>query len=64
MIKTPIIWNVTNKCPYSCSFCCLDANSSTRDLSLEGKLAVVENIDILNVSLDVSGGEPLMSDEN
>jgi MoaA/NifB/PqqE/SkfB family radical SAM enzyme len=64
MIKTPIIWNVTNKCPYSCSFCCLDANSPTRDLSLEGKLAVVENIDILNVSLDVSGGEPLMSDEN
>jgi MoaA/NifB/PqqE/SkfB family radical SAM enzyme len=64
MIKTPIIWNLTNKCPYSCSFCCLDANSPTKDLSLEEKLAVIENIDILNVSLDISGGEPLMSDEN
>lgn len=64
MIKTPIIWNVTNKCPYSCSFCCLDANSPTKDLSLEEKLAVVENIDVLNVSLDISGGEPLMFDEN
>ena len=64
MIKTPIIWNVTNKCPYSCSFCCLDANSPTKDLTLEKKLAVVENIDVLNVSLDISGGEPLMFDEN
>ncbi len=55
---------MTNKCLYSCYFCCLDANSPTKDLSLGEKLAVIENIDILNVSLDISGGEPLMSDEN
>lgn len=64
MIKTPVIWNITNKCPYSCSFCCLDANSPTKDISLEEKLAVIENIDVLNVSLDISGGDPLMFDEN
>jgi MoaA/NifB/PqqE/SkfB family radical SAM enzyme len=64
MIKTPVIWNITNKCPYSCSFCCLDANSSTGDLSLEQKLKVIENLDVQNINLDISGGEPLMFDEN
>lgn len=64
MIKTPIIWNVTNKCPYLCSFCCLDANSSTKDLSLEQKLKIIENIDVQNITLDISGGEPLMFEEN
>mgnify|MGYP001460090584 CR=1 FL=1 len=47
MIQTPIIWNITNKCPYTCSFCCLDANSSTKDLSLEDKLKVT-NKSLLN----------------
>jgi len=64
MIKTPVIWNITNRCPYSCSFCCVDANSSIEDLSLEQKLKVVENIDVQNITIDISGGEPLMFEEN
>ncbi len=60
----PIIWNVTNKCPYSCSFCCLDANSSIGDLSLEDKLKVIENLDSETIRIDFSGGEPLIDLEN
>ncbi len=64
MIQTPIIWNVTNKCPYTCSFCCLDANSSIGDLSLEDKLKVIENLDSETIRIDFSGGEPLVDSEN
>jgi len=64
MIQTPIIWNITNKCPYTCSFCCLDANSSTKDLSLEDKLKVIENLDSKSIKIDFSGGEPLWNLEN
>ena len=64
MIQTPIIWNVTNKCPYTCSFCCLDANSSTKDISLEDKLKIIENLDSETIKIDFSGGEPLMDLEN
>jgi len=64
MINTPIIWNITNKCYYSCSFCCLDANSSPKDLSLEDKLRIVENLDSEDIKVDVSGGDPLNDAEN
>lgn len=64
MIKTPVIWNVTNECHYSCSFCCIDANSSTNDLPLEQKLRIVDNLDVQNITLDISGGDPLVSGEN
>jgi len=64
MIQTSIIWNVTNKCPYSCSFCCLNANSSIEDIVLEDKLKIVENLDSDTIKIDFSGGEPLMDLEN
>jgi MoaA/NifB/PqqE/SkfB family radical SAM enzyme len=64
MIQTPIIWNITNKCPYTCSFCCLDANSSTKDLSLEDKLKVIEKLYSKSIKIDFSGGEPLWNLEN
>ncbi len=63
-MQTPIIWNITNKCPYSCSFCCLDANSSVQDISLEDKLKIVRNLDSDSILIDVSGGEPLIDREN
>lgn len=63
-MQTPIIWNITNKCPYSCSFCCLDANSAVQDISLENKLKIVKNLDSNSIRIDVSGGEPLMDMEN
>lgn len=64
MIQTPIIWNVTNNCPYSCSFCCIDANSFAKDISLEDKLKVIENLDSETIKIDFSGGEPLRDLEN
>jgi len=64
MIETPIIWNITNKCPYDCSFCCLDANSPVQDISLEDKLKIVRNLDSDSIRIDVSGGEPLIDEEN
>lgn len=64
MIETPIIWNVTNKCYYSCSICCLDANSSVKDATLEDKLKIIDNLDSTSLRVDISGGEPLMDDEN
>lgn len=63
MIETPLIWNITNKCPYSCSFCCLDANSSIKDASLKDKLKIIENLDSPYLKIDVSGGEPLIDKE-
>lgn len=64
MMQTPIIWNITNKCPYSCSFCCLNANSSVKDISLEDKLKIVKNLDSNTIKIDFSGGEPLIDLEN
>lgn len=64
MIKIPIIWNITNKCPYACSFCCLDANNTSKDLNLEGKLKIINNLDSDAIKIDFSGGEPLISNEN
>jgi len=63
MIEIPIIWNITNKCPYDCSFCCLSANSDVQDISLEDKLKIVRNLDSKSIRID-SGGEPLINKEN
>ncbi|MCK5149413.1 radical SAM protein [Candidatus Pacearchaeota archaeon] len=62
--RTPMIWNITNKCLYSCSFCCLGANSSREDISLEDKLKIVKNLDSDTIEIDVSGGDPLIDLEN
>jgi len=64
MIKTPLIWNITNKCFYSCSFCCVNANSSNKDISFDDKLKIIENLDSKTITIDVSGGEPLIDLEN
>ncbi|MDP1729433.1 MAG: radical SAM protein [archaeon] len=64
MIKTRLIWNITNKCPYDCSFCCVNANSKQEELSLEAKLSIVDNLDLEDIKIDISGGEPLLNPEN
>jgi len=64
-MKTPIIWNITNKCPYHCSICCISANNnSSKDLSLEEKLKIITNLDSSSIKIDLSGGDPLYEDEN
>ncbi len=42
----------------------MDANNSSKDLSLEGKLKVIDNLDSDSIKIDFSGGEPLMASEN
>ena len=44
--------------------CCVTANNSQDDLSLEEKLAIVENLDSDSIKIDVSGGDPLIEAEN
>lgn len=60
-----IIWNITNKCPWDCAFCVMDAsfNCERAELALEQKLAVIKNIDIKNCKIDTSGGEVLFNKE-
>lgn len=67
MEKLSIIWNITYRCPWNCSFCVMDAGSCStskkKELSLDEKLKIIRNIDIPNVKVDLSGGE-VMLDKN
>lgn len=61
--KLSVIWNVTYKCPWKCSFCVMDAGCSAskkNELSLEEKLQICRNIDLQNVKVDLSGGEVML----
>ncbi len=81
MQKIPLIWNITQACPWNCSFCCINAyylqlssesleselekiKKKKIELSLEDKLRIVDNLDMQNFDIDVSGGEPLLFNEN
>lgn len=66
MEKLSIIWNVTYKCPWNCKFCVMDAgnNCSKKELSLEEKLRICENIDVPNVRIDLSGGEVMLDKDS
>ena len=59
MTKISIIWNVTARCPWNCAFCVMDAGKDCKrkELTLDEKKAVCQNIDIPNVRIDLSGGE-------
>lgn len=64
MIKPTVIWNITNKCPYTCSFCCVSANEMISPLSLKEKLKIVDNLDYDLIRFDLSGGDPLIEEDN
>lgn len=81
MQKIPLIWNITQACPWNCSFCCINAyylplssesleteleetKRKKIELSLEDKLNIVDNLDMQSFDIDVSGGEPLLFNEN
>ena len=61
-----VIWNVTNKCPWQCKFCIMDAgmDCSKKELVMKEKLKICENIDIKNVRIDFSGGEFMLEKDN
>ena len=59
------IWNLTNICPWSCSFCCMSAvkaekiNYQSNLLSIDTKLKILQILASNNVKIDFSGGDPL-----
>ena len=64
-INMSVIWNVTNKCPWNCSFCVMDAglHCDKKELSLKEKLKVCQHIDLDGVRVDLSGGEVMNVDD-
>ena len=56
-----IIWNITNKCPYSCAICATH-DDARKELKTEDKLKVLNNIFSAKESistLDFAGGDPM-----
>ncbi|MDR0719310.1 MAG: radical SAM protein [Treponema sp.] len=61
--KLSVIWNITDRCPYECSFCCMDAGPATKggEMSLEQKLRTVKELGRVNCRVDLSGGEVMFN---
>lgn len=61
-----IIWNITNKCHFNCSICATNSGCSAECLtSYEDKIQILLNLASINGyidELDISGGDPLMTD--
>ena len=59
------IWNLTNVCPWNCSFCCMSAVSVKRlknnfnVLDLNSKMQILNILSENSVKIDFSGGDPL-----
>jgi MoaA/NifB/PqqE/SkfB family radical SAM enzyme len=56
-----VIWNITKKCGYTCSFCATDSyNKDIKELLFEDRIKIAEELNkINNLSLDIAGGDPL-----
>ncbi len=63
--KLSVVYDVTKKCPWNCSICCMGAISTCKalegELSLERKLSLMDDLAEVNqtrdVHIDFSGGE-------
>ena len=70
--KLSVIYDITKKCPWDCSICCMGACSGTDalkdELSLECKLHLMDDLkqvsQIRDVSIDFSGGEIFTNMDN
>lgn len=64
--KYRIIWNITSKCSYNCSFCAT-YDGKREEIDLAKKLDVLHNIatakNYIN-NLDIAGGDPLHAEES
>lgn len=64
-LKTKIVWNLTNKCPFDCQICAAFANS--REIKNINKYRILESLLTLgkdNICIDFSGGDPLVDTED
>jgi MoaA/NifB/PqqE/SkfB family radical SAM enzyme len=72
------IWNLTNKCPWDCSFCCVSAKQVTTadrkaeleqpisgvELNLESKMGILNQLIANGIKIDFSGGDPLYFEDD
>lgn len=60
-----IIWNVTNSCPWNCTFCATGAgmNRQRTELTYQDKLLAIENLNGVDCRVDLSGGEVMLNRE-
>lgn len=58
-----IIWNITNRCPWDCCFCVMDAGMDCRrsELTFSEKLTVIEHLKGVDCRVDLSGGEVMLN---
>jgi radical SAM protein with 4Fe4S-binding SPASM domain len=56
-----VVWNFTNLCNLKCKHCYSNAGKKERELSLEDKISLVNQLDRAGVvAISFSGGEPLI----
>lgn len=71
------IWNLTNKCPWNCKFCCVSAKLTTtvsnkssqerpacEELGLEPKMEILSQLIENGIKIDFSGGDPLYFEDD
>lgn len=71
------IWNLTNKCPWNCRFCCVSAEHATttnkkscperpthEELDLESKMEILNQLVENGIRTDFSGGDPLYFEDD
>lgn len=63
-----IIWTITNYCEYQCKMCATNSGPvRQKDKDIEQKKKILMNLASINLnieSLDISGGDPLLEEEN
>ena len=59
--KLSVIWNVTGKCPWTCTFCCMDSGPKNclPEMTLAEKFRTADQLGEYGCRLDLSGGEVL-----
>lgn len=61
---TKLIWHVTNRCNFACTYCYVVVNRFTADLPTESMLAIAEKINASGVrALNITGGEAFARDD-
>lgn len=61
-MKTKVVWNLTNKCPFKCAICAASANlREEKNIDKTKVLKSIISIGKDNVCIDFSGGDPLVS---
>jgi MoaA/NifB/PqqE/SkfB family radical SAM enzyme len=61
--KLSVIWNVTGKCPWNCTFCCMDSGPSNclPEMTLEQKFRAADQLGSYGCRVDLSGGEVMLN---